>query len=94
MGIEMFLNDKFKLLKLLYDNQTMILNKKIIPLTQQEIGFALGMSKAKVNALIGDLQENGYIALESRGKYVILDKGKLTVEDFNKTEARLNKYSV
>ena len=94
MEIELFLNDKYKLLKLLYDNQTTILNKKVIPLTQQEISFALGMSKAKVNSLIGDLQENGYIALESRGKYVILDKGKLTVEDFNKTEARLSKYSI
>ncbi|MCR5771414.1 MAG: helix-turn-helix domain-containing protein [Butyrivibrio sp.] len=93
MGIELFLNDKYKLLKLLYDNQTLVLNKKVIPLTQQEISEALGMSKAKVNSLIGDLQENGYIALETRGKYLLLEKGILMVEDFRKTEAKLNKYS-
>jgi biotin operon repressor len=93
MGIEIFLNDKYKLLKLLYDNQTLVLNKKVIPLTQQEISEALGMSKAKVNSLIGDLQENGYIALETRGKYLLLEKGILMVEDFRKTEAKLNKYS-
>lgn len=93
MGIELFLNDKYKLLKLLYDNQTLVLNKKVIPLTQQEISEALGMSKAKVNSLIGDLQENGYIALETRGKYVLLEKGILMVEDFSKIEAKLNKYS-
>ena len=93
MGIELFLNDKYKLLKLLYDNQTLVLNKKVIPLTQQEISEALGMSKAKVNSLIGDLQENGYIALETRGKYALLKKGILMVEDFSKTEAKLNKYS-
>lgn len=93
MGIEIFLNDKYKLLKLLYDNQTFVLNKKVIPLTQQEISAALGMSKAKVNSLIGDLQENGYISLETRGKYALLNKGVLIVEDINKTEAKLNKYS-
>ena len=93
MGIELFLNDKYKLLKLLYDNQTMVLNKKVIPLTQQEISEALGMSKAKVNSLIGDLQGNGYIVLETRGKYLLLEKGILMVEDFRKTEAKLNKYS-
>lgn len=93
MGIELFLNDKYKLLKLFYDNQTLVLNKKVIPLTQQEISEALGMSKAKVNSLIGDLQENGYIALETRGKYLLLEKGILMVEDFRKTEAKLNKYS-
>lgn len=93
MEIELFLNDKYKLLKLLYDNQTLVLNKKVIPLTQQEISEALGMSKAKVNSLIGDLQENGYIALETRGKYLLLEKGILMVEDFRKTEAKLNKYS-
>ena len=93
MGIELFLNDKYKLLKLLYDNQTLVLNKKVIPLTQQEISEAVGMSKAKVNSLIGDLQENGYIALETRGKYVLLEKGILMVESLDKTEAKLNKYS-
>ena len=93
MGIELFLNDKYKLLKLLYDNHTLVLNKKVITLTQQEISEALGMSKAKVNSLIGDLQENGYIALETRGKYLLLEKGILMVEDFRKTEAKLNKYS-
>lgn len=93
MGIELFVNDKYRLLKLLYDNQTLVLNKKVIPLTQQEISEALGMSKAKVNSLIGDLQENGYIALETRGKYLLLEKGILMVEDFRKTEAKLNKYS-
>ena len=93
MGIELFLNDKYKLLKLLYDNQTIVLSKKIIPLTQQEIGSVLGMSKAKINSLIGDLQANGYIALEARGKYVLLEKGILMVEDLKKTEARLNKFS-
>lgn len=93
MEIELFLNDTYRLLKLLYDNQTLVLNKKIIPLTQQEISFELRMSKAKVNSLIGDLQENGYIFLETRGRYVLLDKGILIVEDFSKTESKLKKYS-
>lgn len=93
MEIELFLNDTYRLLKLLYDNQTLVLNKKVIPLTQQEISVELGMSKAKVNSLIGDLQENEYIFLETRGRYALLDKGNLLVEDLNKTESKLKKYS-
>ena len=93
MEIELFLNDTYRLLKLLYDNQTLVLNKKVIPLTQQEISAELGMSKAKVNSLIGDLQENEYIFLETRGRYSLLDKGNLLVEDLNKTESKLKKYS-
>lgn len=93
MEIELFLNDTYRLLKLLYDNQTLVLNKKVIPLTQQEISVELGMSKAKVNSLIGDLQENEYIFLETRGRYTLLDKGNLLMEDLNKTESKLKKYS-
>lgn len=91
MGIDLFTNDNYKLLKLLYDNQTTILDKKVIPLTQGEISRALGMSKAKINVMFVNLQECGFIAQETRGKYSLLDKGILIVEDFCKLDIRLNK---
>ncbi len=91
MGIELFLNDSYKLLKLLYDNQTKVLDKKVVPLTQIEIGSELGMSKAKVNALIGQLQDEEYIAMESRGKYVLSSKALILIEDMRRTENKLVK---
>ena len=51
MRIDLFLNDSYKILNLLYENQTVVLDKKVVPLTQSEIANELGMSKAKVNSL-------------------------------------------
>ena len=91
MGIDLFTNDNYTLLKLLYDNQTTVLDKKVIPLTQGEISDALGMSKAKINVMFGNLQECGFIAQETRGKYSLQDKGIMIVEVFSKLDTRLNK---
>ncbi len=30
--LELFVNDRYKLLKLLYDNQTVVLGEKVVPL--------------------------------------------------------------
>ncbi len=76
-----------------YDNQTMVLNKKINPLTQQKISIELGMSKAKVDSIICDWQKNEYIFLGARGRYALLEKGSLVVEGINKIEAKMKKYS-
>ncbi len=76
-----------------YDNQTMVFNKKVNPLTQQKISIELEMLNEKVNSLIGDLQENEYIFLEARRRYALLEKGILVVEGINKIEANMKKYS-
>ena len=91
MAIEIFLNDTYKILNLLYENQTKVLDKKVIPLTQQEISSELGMSKAKVNILIGKLQDEGYILLETKGKYSMLDKGISLVEDIKRADNKLSR---
>lgn len=43
--MELFMNDNYKLLKLMYDNQTTVLNKKVVPLTQLELSSELNFSK-------------------------------------------------
>ena len=91
MGIDLFLNDRYKLLKLLYDNQTVVLDKKVVPLTQNEIGKELEMSKAKVNSLIGQLQNEGFVSLETRGKYVLSDKAIMLIETMRRTDNKLEK---
>ena len=90
MGIDLFTNDNYQLLKLLYDNQTTVLDKRVIPLTQGEISRALGMSKAKINVMFGNLQEYGFISQESRGKYCLLPKGVMLVEGLKKLDTKLD----
>ena len=77
MRIDLFLNDSYKILNLLYENQTVVLDKTVVPLTQSEIANELGMSKAKVNSLIGQLQNEEYVSLVTRGKYVLSEKAIL-----------------
>lgn len=75
--IELFLNDNFKVLHLLYCNQVKINSVYICPMTQQEIGDGLGFSLMKVNSIMLTLQQEGYIEKykNSRGRYKITIKG-------------------
>ena len=52
-----FTNDKYKLLKFLYDNQIEIKNNKYIALSQQEIADSLHFSKNKTNNIIQELKK-------------------------------------
>ena len=80
MGFEVFLNDYYDLLKLMHDNEAIVLDKKIIPLTQLEIAESLKYSKMKVNSMFGVLQKEGFIEQQMRGKYVLTDKAELILK--------------
>ena len=91
MNTSLFLNDYYRLLKLLYDNQTVVLDKTVIPLTQVDIAEALGISKAKINVLIGKLKEEGYLEKGQKGKYILLDRSLVMIEEMTKLEVKLEK---
>lgn len=91
MNTSLFLNDYYRLLKLLYDNQTVVLDKTVIPLTQADIAEALGISKAKINVLIGKLKEAGYLEKGQKGKYILLDRSLVMIEEITKLETKLEK---
>lgn len=78
--MDLFVNDNYKLLKLMYDNQTVILNKRVVPLTQMEISSALNFSKMKTNAIFVELQNTGLIIQETRGKYSLTDIANEIIE--------------
>lgn len=84
--LELFVNDNYKLLKLLYDNQTVILGEKIVPLRQIEIANTLGYSKMKTNAIFVKLQEQELIKQEARGKYTLTEKAEKIVKYIEKIE--------
>ncbi len=89
MKTDLFLNDYYKLLKLLYDNQTVVLDKKIIPLTQAEICSVMSMSKVKVNSIFVDLQRDGFLVQETRGKYSLTDISEIIIQGIELIEKKI-----
>ena len=77
-----FTNDKYKLLKFLYDNQIEIKNNKHIALSQQEIADSLHFSKNKTNKIMQELKKDNFINTfnNTKGKYIVSDKGNKVVE--------------
>ena len=76
-----FTNDKYKLLKFLYDNQIEIKNNKYITLSQQEIADSLHFSKNKTNKIMQALKNDNFIDTFNniKGKYIITDKGNKVI---------------
>lgn len=79
MGIKLFLNEYYDLLKFMHDNEVVILDEKVIPLTQHEIATTLKCSKMKINSMFSILQKQDYIEQKTRGKYVLTDKAEKTL---------------
>lgn len=77
-----FTNDKYKILKFLYDNQIQVKNDKYIILSQQEIADMIHFSKNKTNTIIQELKKDGFIDSfnNKKGKYIITKKGNKVVE--------------
>ena len=77
-----FTNDKYKLLKFLYDNQIEIKNNKYTALSQQEIADSLHFSKNKAHKIMQELKKDNFIDTfnNTKGKYIVNDKGNKVVE--------------
>lgn len=88
MNIDLFVTDYYKLLKLLNDNQTTVLGKKVIPLTQAEISEVMKISKMKVNGMFVELQKKGYLVQETRGKYALTDEAVTIVKAIQQLEEK------
>lgn len=74
--VEFFVNDRFKVLEILNQYQMQVQEAKFSPLTQQEISEILHCSKAKINQIINELIDSGYIEFynNTKGRYVITNK--------------------
>lgn len=87
--LEYFANDNYKVLKFLYDIQIPIekTEEKYIFLSQQEIANIIHFSKTKINAIMQELREKGFIDNynKKRGKYIITDIGKQVIELMGKS---------
>lgn len=77
-----FTNDKYRILKFLYDNQVQVKNNKYIVLSQQEIADMNHFSKNKINKIIQELKKDGFIESfnNTKGKYIITKKGNKVID--------------
>ena len=79
--------DYYDLIKLMHDNEAIILDETIIPLTQQQIATTLNYSKMKVNSMFSILQKEGFVEQKTRGKYVLTDTAESILKTIEKLDA-------
>ena len=89
MSLEFFSNDRYRILQCMLERQIEVKGQNIVPLSQQNIADVVQLSKKKVNTIIGELKESGYIQQQSstRGKYLLTNKAVHAVAKIQKTEA-------
>ena len=82
-----FVNEKTKVLLIIRENQLEIEGKNICPLNQQEMAVLLPCCKLKVNQIIKELIEEGYVEmLHAKGRYFITNKGYALLEKMSLEE--------
>ena len=91
-----FVNEKTKVLLIVRENQLEIEGKNICPLNQQEIASLVPCGKLKVNKIIRELVEEGYVEMvHAKGRYFITNKGyelleKMSLDEKWKREDKMN----
>ena len=84
---EFFVNDKYRVLECMASRQIPVNNEQVIKLSQQEIADILHFTKTKVNGIIGELKENGYLVqLSARGKYSLTKKANAELKKMRSQE--------
>ena len=80
-NLEIFTNDKYKLLKWIADNEIEYRKAKYLSSSQQEIAETLHYSKSKTNKYMNELIESNFLK-----KYKIKGKYALTQQEYDAIE--------
>lgn len=76
-----FINEKMKVLLVISDNLIEIDGIKVCPLNQQEIANQVPCGKPKVNQIIRELIEDGYLeTMRTKGRYVLTKKSEVLIK--------------
>ena len=82
-----FVNEKTKVLLIIRENQLEIEGKNIWRLNHQEMAVLVPCGKLKVNQIIKELIEEGYVEmLHAKGRYFITNKGYALLEKMSLEE--------
>lgn len=86
-NLEFFANQRYKILKLLSENQIEVKEESYIALSQQEIADMAHISKYKTNRIINELIKEDCLCVynNKRGKYALTPKGLKVLELIQKT---------
>lgn len=78
----------YKVLEILYENQVTINNDTFVPMSQLDIGKAIGCDRTTINPIIKKLKENEMLVKNSkRGKYQLTEKAIKTIKAIRKIES-------
>lgn len=84
---EFFVNDKYRVLECMAQRQIVVSDESVVKLSQQEIADILGFTKTKVNSIIRELKEHGYITqINVRGKYALTEKANTEIQKMQNKE--------
>jgi DNA-binding MarR family transcriptional regulator len=84
-SVDIFLNENYKVLNLMYGHECDIGGKKICPLTQKEIAEMMDLNIMTINKIIKKLKSSDYIEPynNSKGRYVLKDKAYRFIKTIN-----------
>lgn len=75
-NLEIFTNDKYKLLKWISENEIQFRNARYLSSSQQEIAETLHYSKSKTNKYMNELIKLNYLKrYKEKGKYALTKQG-------------------
>lgn len=87
MSLVFFANDKYKMLQIIYDNKLLIGSQYVTPLSQESLSQIAQMSKPKVNKIIHELKDMGYLKFAAgKGKYTVTEKGERAIKIFREEQ--------
>lgn len=82
-----FVNEKMKILLIIRNNQKDCGERAVCLLNQQEIANLVPCGKLKVNQIIKELIEEGYIEMvHAKGHYFVTDKGYRIIKKMSLSE--------
>lgn len=75
-NLEIFTNDKYKLLKWIANNEIQYRKTKYLSSSQQEIADVLHYSKSKTNRYMNELIKSNFLKrYKEKGKYAVTEQG-------------------
>lgn len=89
MKLDLLFSDYYKVLSILYDNQTTIGGDTYCPLSQEEMAKELDCTRMTISNILRKLREEGYIEFDSQRKYKLNEKSRSIVGKFKNIERKV-----
>ena len=82
--LDLFINDKFRILQVLKDTEQEIDGKRFSPVLYEEIASKLHLSRQTIAKYIDILKSNGYVKTLMKGRIQLTEKGTKILEELER----------